>query len=62
MNLRRAIGGSAALLMLTTMGLGAAASDVADAVMRRDSAAVRTLLARKADVNAPQADGATALR
>jgi uncharacterized protein len=61
MNLRRAIGSSAALLMLTSMGLGAATSDVADAVMRRDSAAVRRLLAQKADVNAPQGDGATAL-
>ena len=29
--------------------------------MRGDSAAVRTLLSQKADVNAPQADGATAL-
>jgi len=61
MNLRRAIGSSAALLMLTTAGLGAAASDVADAVMRGNSEALRGLLARKADVNAPQADGATAL-
>jgi ankyrin repeat protein len=60
-NLRRAIGSSAALLMLTTLRLGAAASDVADAVMRGDSAAVRRLLTQKADVNARQADGATAL-
>ena len=29
--------------------------------MRGDAAAVRALLAQKADVNAPQADGATAL-
>ena len=36
-------------------------SDVADAAMRGDKAAVRALLAQKADVNAPQADGATAL-
>ena len=35
--------------------------DVADAAMRGDKAAVRALLAQKADVNAPQADGATAL-
>jgi ankyrin repeat protein len=39
----------------------AAASDVADAAQRGDTAAVRTLLAQRADVNAPQADGATAL-
>jgi uncharacterized protein len=62
MNLRQAIGSScAALLLLTTMGVGAATTDVADAVMRGDSAAVRRLLTQKADVNAPQADGATAL-
>jgi ankyrin repeat protein len=36
-------------------------SDVADAAMRGDKAAVKTLLAQKADVNAPQGDGATAL-
>ena len=61
MNLRRPIGSCAVVLLLTTMGLGAATSDVADAVMRGDSAAVRVLLAQKADVNARQADGATAL-
>jgi uncharacterized protein len=43
------------------VGLGAASSDVADAVQRGDTAAVRALLAKKSDVNAPQADGATAL-
>src|SRR5436309_10973120 len=36
-------------------------SDVADAVMKGDKAALRTLLQQKADVNAPQVDGATAL-
>src|SRR5215813_5313308 len=36
-------------------------SDVADAAMHRDLPTVRTLLRQKADVNAPQADGATAL-
>jgi len=39
----------------------AARSDVADAVMKGDRAALRTLLQKKADVNAPQVDGATAL-
>ena len=39
----------------------AARSDVADAVMRGDTAAVRVLLGQRADVNAPQADGSTAL-
>jgi ankyrin repeat protein len=38
-----------------------AASDVADAVMRRDSAQLTQLIRAKADVNAAQADGSTAL-
>src|SRR5213076_1747526 len=41
--------------------LSAGRSEVADAVMNGDKAAVRTLLQRKADVNAAQANGATAL-
>src|SRR5207244_6461412 len=36
-------------------------SDVADAVMKGDKAALNTLLRQNADVNAPQVDGATAL-
>jgi len=40
---------------------GAGKSDVADAAARGDRAAVRALIAHKADVNAPQVDGATAL-
>jgi ankyrin repeat protein len=40
---------------------GAGRSDVADAAMKGDKAAIRTLIAQKADVNAPQSDGATAL-
>ena len=36
-------------------------SDVADAAMRGDKAAVQKLITQKADVNAPQNDGATAL-
>jgi ankyrin repeat protein len=44
------------------VALGAAEkSDVADAAMRGEAAAVRALLTRNTDVNAPQADGATAL-
>ena len=39
----------------------AASSDVADAAMRGDQAALRALLERRVDVNAPQADGSTAL-
>jgi ankyrin repeat protein len=37
------------------------AADVADAVMNQDAPAVHALLAKKADVNAAQADGTTAL-
>src|SRR4051794_9356664 len=42
---------------------GRAASDprLADAVERRDHAAVEALLSQRVDVNAAQADGATAL-
>src|SRR5262245_37733998 len=41
--------------------VAAGKSDVADAMMKGDQAALRTLVQRKADVNAPQVDGATAL-
>jgi len=53
--------GSCAVAMMLSATLGAAKSDVADAVMRGDTAAMRALLLQKTDVNAPQADGATAL-
>jgi ankyrin repeat protein len=39
----------------------AAPSPIADAAMRGDQAAVRALIGKKVDVNAPQNDGATAL-
>jgi ankyrin repeat protein len=61
MNLRRITSSCAVLLALTAMSASAATGDVADAVMRGDLPAVRALVARKADVNTPQADGATAL-
>jgi len=48
-------------LFLPMAGFSAGRSDVADAVMRDDRAAVRELVEQHADVNAPQADGATAL-
>jgi ankyrin repeat protein len=51
-----------AILVLTLSATaGAEKSLVADAAMRGDKAAIQKLLAQKADVNAPQADGATAL-
>jgi ankyrin repeat protein len=46
-------------LVVTSSAAGK--SDVADAAMRGDKAAVQKLIASKADVNAPQNDGATAL-
>ncbi len=49
------------MTLLLVVLLAAGRSDVADAVMRGDRTALRTLLQQKADVNAPQADGATAL-
>src|SRR5678809_980610 len=50
-------------VMLLPLGslLGAAVSDVADAAMKGNREAVRSLLQRKANVNAPQSDGTTAL-
>ena len=49
--------------MLGVCSLGAAGKDapLADAVQRRDNQAVLSLLKKRADVNAPQSDGATAL-
>ncbi len=60
---RRRIIGCVALLLIGAAGVarGAGRSEIADAVRKGDKAAVRTLLQRKVDVNAPQVDGATAL-
>src|SRR6266513_2756753 len=55
---------SVAVLWVAVLGSGFAAagpSAVADAAMKGDKAALRALLQQKADVNAPQVDGATAL-
>ncbi len=48
-------------LSLAAISMAAGPSDVADAVMRGDHTAVEKLVAQHADVNAAQADGATAL-
>src|SRR5262245_14904056 len=49
-------------LLLSAIGLSAAAdAPLADAMEKMDRAAVRELLQRRADVNAPQVDGMTAL-
>jgi ankyrin repeat protein len=47
--------------LLAAVNAGAATSEVADAAMKGNREAVRTLLQRKADANAPQIDGTTAL-
>jgi ankyrin repeat protein len=49
------------LLCLAAVSFAAGRSDVADAVMKRDKTALRTLLQQKADVNALQIDGTSAL-
>jgi uncharacterized protein len=61
MHLKAILGSALVLLWLSTATFTAGRSDVADAAMRGDKAAVRTLLAQRADVNAAQGDGATAL-
>ena len=53
---------SVAITLLMAWGLCAASrSEFADAAMQGDKSALRTLLQQKVDVNAPQADGTTAL-
>jgi uncharacterized protein len=61
MSVKHLVGTSGVVLFLSVASLGAARSEVADAVMRGDAAAVRALLTQKADVNGTQGDGATAL-
>ncbi|MGH7712714.1 MAG: ankyrin repeat domain-containing protein, partial [Gemmatimonadaceae bacterium] len=56
----RSIVGVVALVALA-LGAYAPNAPVADAAMRRDVAAVRSLIAKRADVNAAQGDGMTAL-
>jgi ankyrin repeat protein len=48
-------------VLLSIVNAAAASSELADAAMRRNTDAVRSLLQRKADVDAPQIDGTTAL-
>jgi ankyrin repeat protein len=48
--------------LLSFTAVAATPSEVADAAMNKNKVAVKTLLQQKADVNAPQADGATALQ
>lgn len=48
-------------MLLAASCLAASKSPLADAAEKSDRAAIRTLLKQRADVNAPQADGMTAL-
>jgi ankyrin repeat protein len=62
MDLKRVVGLCAATVLISAAALAAAASsDLADAAMNGNKAAVRSLLLKKADVNATQVDGTTAL-
>src|SRR5262252_4681651 len=61
MKARHVMGLGFAGVFLLTVSLAAANSDVADAAMRKDRAAVQTLLQKGANVNAAQADGARAI-
>src|SRR5213594_4313235 len=58
---RLIVGLATGILLCAVVLRGAGPSDVADAVMKGDKAALRLLLQKKADVNATQIDGATAL-
>ena len=53
--------GAFVVILSISAGIGAAGSDVANAIERGDVAAARALVQKGADVNAPQSDGATAL-
>ncbi len=59
---RIAITACAALLGLYLVASGAPGSPLADAAMKGDKPGVQSLIQQKADVNAPQADGATAIQ
>jgi len=56
----RQLFGACLIVLLSAHG-AAASSELADAAMKGNTAAVRSLLARRVDVNAPQVDGTTAL-
>ena len=49
------------IVLVSLTGFAAAPSPIADAAMKGDTPTIRRLLAQKTDVNAPQADGATAI-
>src|SRR5688572_24764967 len=47
--------------LFSIASLAAVPGDLADAAMKKDAATISSLLRQKSDVNAPQADGTTAL-
>jgi uncharacterized protein len=59
---RIALIGAGSLAAVCFVALGASNSPIADAAMNGDTATVRALVEQKADVNAVQADGATAIQ
>ena len=59
--LRSVLATAALVAALAAAPAAAGKSEVADAAMKGDKAAVRALIAQKADVNTPQPDGATAI-
>jgi ankyrin repeat protein len=61
MKSRQVLGCVAMLVTAGTCAVPAQASDIADAAMRSDVAAVRALIQKKADVNEPRLDGSTAI-
>ena len=61
MGLRYLTAAGAACLVASLSVAGDGTSPVADATMKGDRARLRVLLQQKADVNAPQVDGATAI-
>jgi len=61
MRTRGGIGLCVAVLALP-VGVWGSASPMADAAMKGDRAALRELVAQRADVNARQGDGATAIQ
>ncbi|MGI8602079.1 MAG: ankyrin repeat domain-containing protein [Verrucomicrobiales bacterium] len=58
---RKRIGALGLALLLAVSSLAASKSPLADAAEKSDRAIIRALLKQQADVNAPQADGMTAL-
>src|SRR5689334_4686287 len=59
--MKRAIATLFWTVLLSTAGFAAVAGDVADAAMKNNAETLRALVQQKADVNAAQADGTTAL-